>query len=333
MKMRVVTAVGLLAALTACPGVAQGAKAVDPIGGDELTKLAERVESEANAWLKGEPVDNEATKKLAGVVYDDASVKVLKVLLENVQGKPVGVYVAEKLIGPLMRADPRVVKNAKDFILWVESRFARYKPLPRYKRGALRRFKYMDYHPGARSEAMLKSIAMIEKARDKKVAKEEPILIHNRQVGRLLEKIFRLELMLDDAKVDKQLMMRIVRAKKQRDATILSIFQAIRDRAASMSQEHAKRLHDNLWKLFEQWRLDEAALRWPDRPFISRHGNSQFYTGATIYYGIELPRTLNELAGPAKATKLPVPAYVEWREQVKKEREKIQQARKAGRPR
>jgi len=331
MKTHVLIVAGLLAGMSAGPASAQEAKAVKPVSRDELTKLAERVESNANAWLKGEPVDKEVGKELAGVVYDDASVRALRALLEKNRGEAVKVYVADKLVGPLLRADRQVVRNAKDFVLLLNSRIARYKPLPRYPRGALRQYKYMDYRPGARTEAMLKSIGMIEKARDKKVAKERPIVAHNSEVGRLLDKVFRLMLVLDDSKIDKQLMLRIVRAKKQNDATILKIFQAIRDRAAGMSQEQAKRLYDDLWKLFEQWRLDDGALRRPDKAVVSRYDNSRFdRSGGAIFYGIELPRTLNALAGPAKATKLPVPDPKEWRELVKKERAKLkEQAQKA----
>ena len=300
-------AVAAFCVLPAAACVADGGAAGRAIDVDSLEKLAAGLAEQAEKQVGGEPTTDGLETELAAVVYDKDGLNALRSILARQPAETSGLYVVDKLLDPLLSADPSVVRAARHGLLnLLMERFVRYLPLPRYPAAQLRRLQHGEYDPNMATEAVLRQMATVEEARSRKAQSETPVQRHNELAGSIERKVYRLMLQSDEVQTDRELILSLVRAESSRDHACLKILDAITGRAPSMPPEQAERIHEDLTRLLDQWQLKTGSYVRKDAVIVSRSDNSS-YASQSAYWGIDLPRVLNLLAPALGKEQLPVP--------------------------
>jgi hypothetical protein len=295
----------------------------EPVDRERMQKLAEQVAANARRWVEDRPLDPNVDARLDKVVYDAQSVRYLRMVTSRPRPDPIDLYVVNKLLEPLMRADAEVIESARPMINSLQSRYGRYMRAPRYSPGQLRKYDYGDYRQGA-AERLLRKIGQIEEARDEKEQAERVIERHNHLVGRILRKAYELMAVQDDRSMQKRLMQLIVQTEARGDATCVQVMEAIAGAADRMPKAQAERFYGDLTKLLEAWRLKggEYLMPWSFR--IVREDESYFEKMRGVYWGIVIPETMNALATVAEKPQVRVPDREKMKDLVEQARRKKQ---------
>ncbi|MFB3892409.1 MAG: hypothetical protein ACE15C_10360 [Phycisphaerae bacterium] len=243
---------------------------------DALVKL---LDGNAAAWLAGNPVDAKADDRLKALAYDGASLALLSAALETQRSDPANLYVANKLIAPLLTAKPETILAAIPAIRKFEASAGDYKPFPRLDYNEL---KALQPPAGADDDA-----AKARKLRDDKVARERLILLHNQQLAAFQLTLAKLMFLANDRAMDQALVAYLAKFVREGVQVYVDILDYIKSQAVVMEKERARFFFDALAALGKDNLLAKKPLTDPAGAKIQSDSNTAV-PSRTDYVGIRL---------------------------------------------
>lgn len=321
-------AIGCLTVILAAGATARAEE--EGIRAAALEELVKRIEEVAEIWRQDRPdADTEPQavidleRRIKAVTYDEKSIEAFSKQLKTSRKDPVNLYVANKLIAPLLLAKTEVVRKALPTVRLFQARFRRYSPLPKHSARFLRSLQYPKGGQRKSQEHMLRIIARVDKAREAKLARERVILLHNRQVFRLETMTVKVMVLADDPEEDRKIIAMLTAAEKQGSWAYAEIVAILRAQAGKVSPQRAEFFYDALSLLGEKLHWERKSYTHPCDAALKANENSTFVKKAG-YPGVRLLGTANQFAPAARQpalktpTKKQVDAYVKAQARKKK---------------
>lgn len=304
------------AVLAGSPPLATGA-----ITKEALDALTKDLEANGALWLKDEPVNPAVERQLKEAAFDRSSAEVVSAALRAIRKDGAGLYVTVRLLGRLAFCDTETIQAVLPAVTSVHRGLRNaYKPLPQFAKADLVGLAMPDAGAAGGTDAILKTIAAIEKKREVKVEREKPIAKHNEMVFEIETKSYLLMMLANDPKQDKQIMDDWLAAEKRETVHFLMILELVGAQAAKMDQERAKTWYNWLKPHAIRLRMENRkAYTHPGRAILRRDDNSRF-DQVQKFPGVEVLNTMNKLATAAKLSALNVPKDKEIEEFHKKKK-------------
>jgi hypothetical protein len=310
--MRIATVVLVGSALLAMvsPSVAWGDGAMRI---DELREIVKVVEKEADAWASSTRVTKKVTHQLRNVWYDKGSIGPLKTVLEEERKSPHDIFVANRLLSPMINAKPAVIAEAMVMVHALTERLGQYKPLPTYNEEQLKGLQLADDAPKSRRD-------IVAKRRAEKLKKEIAVQKHNSQARALRAVVYRLMIRARTAEEDARLLNAMVVSEKNGDWMYADILEAIRSQAHKMKEPRAKVIYAALRSFWNDLRsAGGAAKDYVDQGSVKivPEGNSQFVTHSDVAKNRTLV-VINQVASAARMPALRDPKNIKKTKKTKK---------------
>jgi hypothetical protein len=289
----ILTVCALIALISPAPALGQSAMRIDQL--EELTKA---VEAQARAWAYSKRPNAKVTHFLRAVWYDQGSIAPLKTVLSVDRPSPVNIFVATRLLSPLINAKPKVIAEALAMIHPIAEPLAVYKDLPTFTEAQL---EAMAPDPGSPKSVL----ALAKKRRDEKKKEELLVQKHNNQARALRLLVYRLMVRARSREEDGILLKALVVSEKNRDWMYADILEAIRSQARKMSEARGKVMYDALRAFWNDLRAGEGsgAKTYVDKGSVElvTETNSKY----TTHTDIAKNRTLAVINQIATAAKMP----------------------------
>jgi len=264
---------------------------------DELKELVEVIEAEADAWAKSKRLNIKVKHQLRNVWYDKGSIGPLRTVLEEERKSPNDIFVANRLLSPMIYAKPSVIAEAMGMIHGVSERLARYKPLPTYNEEEIKALQLPDDAPKDRRK-------VVEKRRAEKQEKELAVQKHNEQARALRAVVYRLMIRARTPEEDARLLKALVVSEKNGDWMYADILEAIRSQARRMKEPRAKVIYEALREWWNELRAAGGRARnYTDQGSVKivPLANSQY----TTHSDVAKKRTLIVINQVASASRMP----------------------------
>ena len=264
---------------------------------DELKELVEVIEAEAEAWATSTRLNIKVTHQLRNVWYDKGSINPLRTVLEAERKSPNDIFVANRLLSPMVYAKHSVIAEAMGMIHSVSERLAKYKTLPTYNEEELKGLQLADDAPKSLRDR-------VEKRRAEKRKKELAVQKHNEQARALRAVVYRLMIRARTPEEDARLLKALVVSEKNGDWMYADILEAIRSQARRMKQERAKVIYEALRAFWNDLRASGGRSRnYVDQGSVKivPLANSQYTTHADVAKN----RTLTVINQVASASRMP----------------------------
>lgn len=284
----------------------------------ELQALVKQVETSGQNWAEGKTEDAEVLKALKAVRYESEVVSTLDAELRAGKRKdPVDLYVASKLLEPLVNSKPAVIKSVLPGAKAVYARNGFYLLPPQYTPEQLKMLSG-EGPASANPEQMLKDVQRAKEMQEMRQSKERPILLHNQTFYNFEKMLFTLMMIADDRNEDLVIMNQMAAVMRfggtahasskgppplETSKTCLSFrgaCEVINSEAPKMSEAHAKYLYESLLRLAEQARLLRLDYQELQSPAGSGGAKNTTYRTSKIYPGNSVAETINQLATIAK---------------------------------
>jgi len=315
----------LVAALLNVPGPSALAAGVSK---EKLNETVKKLQANAEKWLKGEEIDKSVDRQLGGIAFDKESVAHLQVFLKSAKRDAAGLYVVNKLLGRLEKADVETIRTALPDVKNLHSRTRNaYRSFPKVSRGQIASLKLPTYSSRLTTDAIMGRMAALDKQRDVKVARDIPLAKHNEMVYELAKKAIRLMCMAGDARDDTYLARNLFLEERKGDAIFATIADELGAHARKMDPQRAT-------KLYAMFRPHVSRLAMQNRKSYVCRGKSTInrtqtstYGKADEYAGIKVLGTMNKIADAAKNKAAPR-VKVPTRQQIEEYHKKRAAARK-----
>jgi hypothetical protein len=299
------------AALTA------GTVAADPITDKQLNLLVKRLETSAERWLAGRGEDEGVLTDLDDVQYPADSLPLLKQHLTARRADPVDLYVANRLLRPLVprddvqspAADPELIRLLIPTVQAIRGR-ARMLPFVQYPPSHLRRLKLPEYKGNVSPEKLMADVMHFEQLRGQKMSADRKVALHNREVVELTLTTAELILLADRPAFDQVLVRMVAQEEQAKSKAYEDILRRIRDAAGELSRQRATVLYKGLLPLGAQLRMARKEYIDFTKPMVMGDENSYYgrqrddkgkLKGKPSwgYPGIEILGAVNQLAAKA----------------------------------
>ena len=299
----------LPAVLLTFAAMASPALAIDPVGRVELEKLTERVEANADLWVSGKDIDPSVPREMEYVEYDADSVRPLLRALAEPRKDPIDLYVANRLLEPLLRAQSSVIAQAlpkvSGLLKRCEMREFQQWPDARY------RAMQMPDADADMSEAERKArIEQAKELRKRKLASDMEVARHNEQAAKLIRAVGELMLYAGEVEHARQFVELLIRQEEKGHASFVALLEALKGEIPRMEKDLAIVYYDALKELGLDLRMARKEYVDYTDPHVNEMENSHYGrplddSGAPAgkpewtYTGIELLRVVNLLAPKA----------------------------------
>ena len=265
---------------------------------DELNEMLPAIEMEARAWARSTRAPRKVVHRLHEVWYDQGSLASLRTALETPRQAPADIFVANRLLAPMINAKPKVIAEAMGMIHTISERIAVYKELPVYTDAELKAMA-----PEVDAPASVKKEASKQRAEKRK--QELEVQKHNLQARELRAKVFRLMVLARNREEDALLLKALVVSEKNADWMYADILEAIRSQAKKMSQARGKVLYAGLRIFWDDLRKigGSGKKNYVDKGsvLIYKETNSKF----TTHPDVAKTRTLAVINQVASAARMP----------------------------
>ncbi|HUT62237.1 MAG TPA: hypothetical protein VNA25_30735 [Phycisphaerae bacterium] len=306
MKLRILTGVMILSG-SVCLGQQFGSPttALDKAGFEEFLG---KVQAAAELWAKDDPNDPlaEAHKTAA---YTSQSVPLLKAASGGLRGDA-AVFVAAKLVAPLLNSDSGTITEALPIVKSLHTRLARYRDLPKFPAGMLRTLKLPDKPPGGSAEGSLRAMATFSERRNKKIEAEAKVIHHNVQALELEQVCIRLLLKANQPNEDLRVVEHLAKLEKEGQSTYQNVLDAIKLEAPTMSADRAGKMYDFLLALGKRLEMTDSNCMDPTNAVILTDQNSRFFHGPR-FPGMDILAVVNVLAPVAHKPTITLPTMEE----------------------
>lgn len=299
---------------------ASTARAAQAISAEGLKALAAHLRIDAESWIKGELSDRDfrATAiKLKSVTYDNKSVEALVPLIRGVTGrsKPQALFVANRLLRPLLMAKRDPIKKALSTVKQIHRSAGKYKPMPTN----LRKVSKMVVPPKPMSsDAVVAAIAASQKGVGERRQKIRDVKLWNEEVHMLKLALYELLIFAEDSREDRELLMMLQRDEQAGLYGFIDICTAVRKHVRSLDRTRAQAYHKGFASL--------GARLWAKKGRYARHFEFRAERGRLKsswkdeYTGILLLKTANLLAPVAGKPAVVVPSTKRVEEYIKRTR-------------
>ena len=152
---------------------------------DELKEIVKAVEVEADAWARSSYTTGKVKHRIRNVWYDQGSIGPLRTVLEIPREKPNELFVACRIISPMINAKPAVIAEALGMFHPIAEQLAVYKDLPTYTEKQLEAMAPAE--DASEADKDLASKLRAEKRKD-----ELDVQKHNGQVRALRAIVYRM---------------------------------------------------------------------------------------------------------------------------------------------
>jgi len=265
---------------------------------DELNELVKGVEAQASAWANSKRPNLKVTHFLRNVWYDQGSISPLRTVLSVERPSPNDIFVANRILGPMLYAKPKVIAEAIGMIRTVSERIAVYKDLPTFTEEQL---EAMAPEADSPKSVLVKAA----KRRAEKFKEELAVQKHNQQARALRLLVFKLVVRARSREEDARLLATLVESEKKADWMYADILEAIRSQARKMSQPRGKVFYDALRSFWNDLRTREGsgARTYVDKGSVEivKESNSKF----TTHSDVAKKRTLTVINQVCTAAKEP----------------------------
>ena len=158
-------------------------------------------------WVARRPMDPILESRMKQIWSDHNSIDALAKALKTPHKDPhVKLYVANRLIKPLLMAKTEVIRKAMPEITAIHKPSTEYSRLPSYTKSELKRFHRDD-------KASPKEKEKLQERRLEKMRKELLPAFHNEQQARLNKTLYRLMVYADQDQTDRELIEMMVAAR------------------------------------------------------------------------------------------------------------------------
>jgi len=293
--------------------------AVTPAQFNEAVKA---LEANAELWAKDEPIGSAAQAALSKIRFDKNSVPLLQTFLRSAKRDPAGLYVVNKLLDRLLLSDSATITAAVTDVKNFQSRLRNaYRPFPKMSRTQQAALKMPAYSPRLTTDAIMARMAVIDRQRDIKVARDLPVAKYNQMVGKLTENTYRLICLAGDPREDAVLVRTMLLEERAGRAGFLQIANALAAAAPKMDPDRAKKLYAALRTHASRLAMQKKK-KYEDYGKVNlRRDDTSTFETKDDYAGIRLITTLNKIAEAAKdpsCPKLKVPNSKQIDEQGKR---------------
>lgn len=289
-----------LAALTvAAASTAGAAKAT---GSGEIKALAAHLKIDAENWIKGDLSQHDfrtTALKLKKITYDTRNVSVLVPLIRGVTGasKPQDIFVANRLIRPLLMAKRDVVRKALPTVKQIHHS-GRYKPMPQH----LRKVRKMTV-PGGKvsSDAVVAAIAASQMDTERR-QRARAITLWNEEFHTLKLMLYELLIFAEDGKEDRELLNMLQAGESAGLYAFLDICEIVKRHVRTLDRTRAQAYHKAFASLGARLRAKKGRYV----KHFEYKGNLR-PASKDAYAGILLLKTANLLAPVARRSAVVVP--------------------------
>lgn len=296
----------------------------------ELQALAKQIEAAGQGWAEGKAEDPEVLKALKAVRYDAESVPALDAELRGSKRKdPVDLYVASKLLEPLVNSKPAVIKSALPAAKAVYARNSFYLQPPQFTPEQLKMLSG-EGASSASPEQMLKDVQRMKEMQEMRQNKERPAIQHNQTIFAFEKLLYTLMLIADDRNEDATIMNQLAggarsfpsvgsssKATPSLEASkaclsFRAAYEALNSETKNLSEAHAKYLYESLLRLADQARMTRNEYQELNAPTGGGAKNITF-RAIKLYPGQNVAELVNQLASIAKkpAVNVILPAEVD----------------------
>lgn len=264
---------------------------------ESINRLANALQADGELWLKGQEVPAALDYQLRAVAVTDDNVNLLTDAINTPRKDPLNLYVANRLMKPLLRAKGEVIAKAVPAIMQFRLKAGDYKEPPVYSQDELRAMT-QPTPAEATSRRLATSAASgpaLTIAQKKKLEHDRPIIYHNQQLYEFEKAYFRLLILANSHKYDQEVIDSLRQTHDKGLVTFFDIVEAISDEAGKMSRERASWYHKELLGLLESLRLQKKEYSQPGNVQLSAEENSKVPM-LEGYPGIPLAKAANLLA-------------------------------------
>jgi len=283
--------------LAAAPGAGAG------ITREKLDEIIQKLEANGQSWLKGETIAPDARVDLAKVRFDQASVPHLEAALKSSRRDTARLYALNRLLERLQAADQGTVRAALPAVKMLHARTkSGYRTFPKLTKRQADSLKMPPFNPRLTTDFIMGRMAVLDKQRESKVAREMHIARHNEVVSDIEKSAFRLMFLAGEAREDSALVKTMFLEERKGNAIFLTIANTFADPGNKIDPERARKVYplfrSHLSRLAMQ---NKRKYVDPGKANLQRSGTSAF-TQKDEYAGIRILKAYNRLV---EATKLP----------------------------
>ncbi|MHC4982577.1 MAG: tol-pal system YbgF family protein, partial [Planctomycetota bacterium] len=247
------------------------------------------------------------------VIYDAESVPHLKKQLLARREDPIDLYVANRLLRPMLMAEAEVIQEIVPTALLIQSR-ARFKPFVEFPREKLGRKKLPVHREEVPEEQFLEELAELERGQHRKREMDLAVAKHDTQAAILKVTAAKLLIYANSLPHDTRALDMLKAEERAGRATFLTILEEISAEASRMDQKRARGYYDYLKRFGLSLRA--AVKNYTDytKPVILAEANSYFQKApAEKNYcpGITVMETVNIFAPVANLPAVKVPTKAE----------------------
>jgi hypothetical protein len=253
------------------------ARGEDGISAPELDALVKSIEANAELWLEGKGEDISADKKLKAATYDAKSTYYLKLHLTAPRKEPINLYVANKLLQPMLMARPEVIRLIVPIVANMQA-VARVKQFVQFPPDKLGERKMPQYKGPVPAEKLLNDLAELEMTKERKKQMDSLVAKHSSQVAMLTLTTAKLMLYAETTSYDTRLLGLLAGEERAGNATFLTVLDTIRAEAPKMDERRAKDFYEGLKRLAGELRATVKTYTDYTKPVIVPTANSHFET-------------------------------------------------------
>lgn len=285
----------------------------DPgIGRDDLMALRQDLYEAGQAWLDGGGIGHDLQRQLKGVWYDADSLPALAEALQPMTDQnhqtdeAVQLYVATRLIQPLLLARQDVLRQALPAVHEQYQRLAQFEDLPHWTDSELRRMARPRRKPGENDENFGRRRNEARRLRREMAAEQRSVQLHNDAVKQLRRQYVRLLLRADQQGADEKIFQMLADAVEAGQFEFVDILAQIRSASADMGRERAATYYDELKEMWTPESMEH--LTFVDMGDVTTRQNANPSVATHIESpGERLLQTINTLASSAKLPALAAP--------------------------
>ena len=292
---------------SACLGAWAAPAPAAGITKEELDAVNKQLEANGQQWANNEPLTDKPD--LGKVQFDKDSVAALDAILKTGKKETANLYAVNKLLERVEACDPETIRVVLPAVKALHSRMhSTYRTFPQISKAQSDSLKMGSYGTGLTTEAMMARMAVLEKSRDAKVEKEQPIAKYNEMAYEVEKHGYRMMLLADDPKEDVQLIKALFGEEKAGRA----IFFSIAEDMFNVAKDKKRMSEDRARKLYPQIRPNIPRIGMQPKKSYANPGQSVLHMDDTstagkveAYAGILCIQLMNQVAEDANDKTMP----------------------------
>jgi hypothetical protein len=277
----------------------------------EYDNIVRQLQADAELWIKGEDVSRQSDARLKGIIYTKQTVPMLAAALKMPRKDPVNLYVANKLIAPLLRAKEQVVADALPAVKDIYTQAGDYNDPPVYSQPELDALTQTPAQStsAATTQGTAGDLPLTTRQKQK-LAKDRPIVYHDQQLYELQKAYAHMLILANTRDGDQEVITLLKQMNEKGLETFFDINDYLAAQSGYMNQERGKLFYETMVEMLNSLRLVKKQYAMLSQLQLSATACSSIPKNME-YPGIRLGKTVNLLASAAKSPAQKVPTSQE----------------------